>query len=319
MRVGTSKWIRPVAGGLALAALLASNAFAQTPAPTPTPLPAPVTTPVMEEPKPEPPKGPNTGALSLSAGVDFPTAYFFRGIRQETDGWIVQPYGELAFKLYEGSGAFTNLALTFGTWNSLHGGPSGIEGSTTDPQMWYESDFYTKLSATFFEALTAQVLYTAYMSPNDAFATVQEIAFGFNLNDSVWLGAFAFNPSILLAKELKNQADAGSDKGLYLQFGLTPGYTFNWGTAYPVTLSLPILLGLSLSDYYEFGTGQDDTFGYFQLGLAGSVPLAFIPASYGSWQLKGSVSWMHLGDNLKTVNRNDRNEFIGTIGIAFTY
>ena len=314
MRVRTSKWICRVAGGMTLAALLAGSAFAQTPAPTP-----PGFEPVKEEPKAEPPKGPNTGALSLSAGVDFPTAYFFRGIRQETDGWIVQPYGELGFKLYEGSGAFTNLALTFGTWNSLHGGPSGIEGSGSDPTSWYESDFYTRLSATFFEALTGQILYTAYMSPNDAFATVQEIAFGLSLNDRAWLGAFAFNPSVLLAKEVKNQTDAGSDKGLYLQLGLTPGYTFNSGTAYPVTLSLPILLGLSLKDYYEFGTGEDDTFGYFQMGLAASVPLAFIPAQFGSWQLKGSVSWMHLGDNLKTVNRNDRDEFIGTIGIAFTY
>lgn len=318
MRVRTLKSMCRVTGGLMLTALLASNAFAQTPAPT-TITTTPPPTPAKEEPKPEPPKGPNTGALSLSAGVDFPTAYFFRGIRQETDGWIVQPYGELGFKLYEGSGAFTNLALTFGTWNSLHGGPSGIEGSGSDPKSWYESDFYTRLSATFFEAFTGQILYTAYMSPNNSFATVQEIAFGLNVNDSTWLGAFALNPSILLAKELKNQADNGSEKGIYLQLGLAPAYTFNWGTAYPLTLSLPILLGLSLSDYYEFGTGQDDTFGYFQVGLAASVPLAFIPASFGSWQLKGSVSWMHLGDNLKTVNRDDRDQFIGTIGIAFTY
>jgi hypothetical protein len=302
---------------VALAVLVAGSAFAQTPPPTTTTTPAPA--PVKDEPKPEPPKGPNQGALSLSAGADVATAYFFRGIRQETDGWIVQPYGELGFKLYEGSGAFTNLALTFGTWNSLHGGRSGIEGSGSDPKSWYESDFYTRLSATFFEALTGQILYTAYMSPNDSFATVQEIAFGVSLNDSAWLGAFAFNPSILLAKEVKNQADAGSDKGLYLQLGLAPGYTFNFGTAYPVTLSLPILLGLSLKDYYEFGTGEDDTFGYFQMGLAASVPLAFIPASFGSWQLKGSANWLHLGDNLRAVNRNDRNEFIGTIGIAFTY
>jgi hypothetical protein len=83
---------------------------------------------------------PNTGRVSLAAGVDWTTDYFFRGILQEDDDYIFQPYGEIAFKLLEGGPAYGNLALTVGTWNSLHGGSTGVSGNATDPDLWYESD-----------------------------------------------------------------------------------------------------------------------------------------------------------------------------------
>ena len=50
-------------------------------------------------------KGPNAGRLSISAGVDWTSAYFFRGIKQETEDLILQPYGELGVKLVDQAGA----------------------------------------------------------------------------------------------------------------------------------------------------------------------------------------------------------------------
>ena len=226
---------------------------------------------------------PNTGRISIGAGVDVPTDYYFRGIVQETTDYIVQPYGELTVKLWDGVPAFGDLALTIGTWNSLHGGPTGVEGSNVDPKLWYESDFYTKIGWTMLEDLSASVVYTAYMSPNDAFATVQELALGLAYDDGKLLGPFALNPSALVAFEVKGQADGGDHQGVYLQLGLAPGYTFNAGSTYPVTLSLPLIVGLSLDDYYEFGTGGDSTFGYFQggVGLACRWPSCRRPSAPG--------------------------------------
>ena len=68
---------------------------------------------------------PNTGKISFSGGVDITTAYFFRGILQERDGFIIQPYGEVGFALYkgendEGKGDWSGLSLFGGTWASLH-------------------------------------------------------------------------------------------------------------------------------------------------------------------------------------------------------
>lgn len=266
-------------------------------------------------------KAPNTGRISLSAGLDYTTNYYFRGIVQETEDLILQPYGSLTFKLYEGTAGLTGLSLTAGTWNSLHWGPTGVDGgaSTTDPEVWYESDFYVSLAAQLFQDLTFSTTYTAYMSPNDFFQTVQEVAFGLSYNDSKLLGPFALNPSVLVAIETDGQADAGAHRGVYLQLGVAPGFTLFSNTSYPVSVSVPLTLGLSLSEYYEFATGDDDTFGYFSAGITASLPLAFIPAAFGSWQFKGGVQLLALGDNLKLVNRDDDFEVIGTFGIALAY
>jgi hypothetical protein len=265
-------------------------------------------------------KGPNTGRLSLSGGIDFPTDYYFRGIVQETRDYIIQPYGDLTFKLWDGVPAFSNLALTIGTWNSLHGGPTGIEGPNTDPKIWYESDFYTKVGWTMFENFSAGIIYTAYMSPNDFFGTVQELAVSLGFDDSKLLGPFSLKPTVLFAFEVKGQADAGAHKGIYMQAGITPSYTFLEKSTYPITLSVPVLVGVSVDEYYEFGSGKDSTFGYFQGGVGLSVPLAFIPASFGSWQIKTGVNVLQLGGNVRDVNKQrDPTEIIGSVGIAFTY
>jgi hypothetical protein len=252
--------------------------------------------------------------------VDWTSAYFFRGIKQETEDVILQPYGELTFKLVENAGALTSLSLTAGIWNSLHTGPTGSDSVTaSDPKVWYELDGYGKLSAVLGEDLTTYALYTAYLSPNNVFNTVQEIAFGVAYNDAKLLGPFALNPSFLVAFEFDGQADAGADKGVYAQIGIAPGYAFLADSASPVNLSVPLSVGLSLSDYYEFGTGSDDTFGYFSGGVTVSVPLAFIPPEFGKWLVKGGVTVLYLGDNLKAVNGGDEVQVIGTVGLAFTY
>jgi hypothetical protein len=264
-------------------------------------------------------KGPNTGRISFSGGMDYTTAYFFRGIFQEDDDYILQPYGDLTVRLWDDKGPLNAVGLTVGLWNSLHGGPSGVDGPNADPKVWYESDFYTKLSATVFEDLTAGLLYTAYMSPNDRFGTVQELALTLAYDDARLWGPFALRPSVVLAFELEGQADAGSHRGVYLQAGVSPGFTLFEKRRAPLSVTFPLLVGLSLSDYYEFGTGNDDTFGYFSGGVALGVPLAFIPAAYGSWQARAGVSVVILGDNLQQVNEGDDTAVIGSVGLALTY
>ncbi len=295
----------------AVAAVVMMTALSPAAAQTPAPTPAPTT-----------PPPPNTGRISISGGIDFPTDYYFRGIVQETEDTIMQPYLNLNIKLYEADeGVLTGLTFTTGIWNSLHWGPTGDKALVGDPHNWYEADAIAGLSATFFKDLTFGVTYTAYTSPNGFFNTVQEIALGLSYNDSKLLGPFALNPSILIAFETHGQADAGRNEGVYMQVGLAPGLTLFEKSSYPLTLTFPLTLGLSLSDYYErIGVGGgDDTFGYFSMGANLAVPLAFIPPSFGAWQLKASLQGLFLGENLKAANRGDGTEFIGSLGIAFTY
>ena len=263
-------------------------------------------------------KGPNRGNVSVSLGVEFPTAYFFRGILQEDRGFIAQPFLETNIKVYEGEGLLNSVGAKLGIWNSFQSQSPGVP---TDPTGWYETDLYGGLTFGLFDKLQAGVIYTAYISPNNSFGTVQEIAFKLAYDDSKLLGPFALSPSVLIAVELDGQADAGliSNEGVYLQLGIQPGFKLFEDAKYPVSVTFPMTLGLGFDDYYEFNTGNNDTFGYFDLGLVVGIPLAFIPAAYGTWEIHAGVHFFFLGDNLETVNRGDSFEAVGTFGISMTY
>jgi len=260
--------------------------------------------------------GENKGRISLSAGADFSHAYYFRGILQTNKSFVAQPYGDVTFNLYEGENGLNSVGATLGFWNSFH---SRNTVDVSDPTAWYEVDLYGGFTFGLFDSLETGVTYTAYISPNNAFSTVQEISFSFSFDDSELLGDFALSPSLLLAAEVKGQADGGSNKGVYLQLGVEPGLTLIESENYPVSLSFPLTLGLSISDYYQNSTGDDDTFGYFDLGVNVSVPLSFIPADYGSWEVFVRGDFLFLGDNLEAVNDGDAFEAIGTIGISLAY
>ena len=91
-----------------------------------------------------------------------------------------------------------------------------------------------------------------------------------------------------------------------------------------MTLSFPIIVGLSLSNYYEDSDDQDDdTFGYASVGVVASVPLPF-PARFGAWTFSAGVTVLFLGDNAEDLSDfNGTGEedlhIIGRVGISASY
>ena len=264
---------------------------------------------------------PNTGKVSFSTGLDFSHAYFFRGIIQETDGFIAQPYGEIAFELFEDTEGLNTGSLALGFWNSLHSGPSGSGGPSVNTTAWYEMDFYAGLSLGLVGQWQADVVYTQHMSPNDTFSTVKELALSLAFDDSERMGALALAPYVMLAIETSGNA-AGIDSGAYVEFGVGPGLPLEDS---PVSLTFPVTLGLSLSDYYQnvdpmvSMVGDNDAFGYFDLGLIASVPLLGVNESYGSWEVSGGVHLLFLGDSLEALNAGDQFQAIGSFGVSIGY
>lgn len=164
--------------------------------------------------------GPNQGKISMSAGFDVTTAYFFRGIFQENQGLIVQPWLDATATLTD------QLAMTFGIWNSFHdtqtlrdGGAARSDGG--GPNDWYEADLYVGFSYSGVENMELGLTYTALTSPNDAFGTVQELGFSLAYDDSaMWQDtpiASGLQPSVTVVVELDGQSDGGTEEGVYLQ------------------------------------------------------------------------------------------------------
>jgi hypothetical protein len=259
---------------------------------------------------------PNTGRLSISGGTDITTAYFFRGILQERDGFIIQPYAELGVNLYKGEGPLSGLSLFGGFWNSIHQEATGA--SATELDVLYEQDWYGGLQLGLLDnRVTTRAFYIAYTSPNDAFATVQEVDLSAALDDSEWLGAFAMKPTILFGFETENTA-FGTERGQYMELGVSPGFNIIDSDTVPVTLSFPNKVGVSLDDYYEVTDDNEDFFGYYSGGIKLSVPLAFIPEDYGAWSASGGVQFLVLGRNTGDLNDEDFWT-VGTWGVSMAY
>ena len=266
----------------------ADQAAAQAPAPAAAPAPAPK-------------------RATLTTGIDFPTAYMFRGIFQEDEGFITQPFVDLGIALYSGNGDLKAVSANVGNWDSIHSGPSGSE---LNDNAWYESDYYG--SVTFnINKFKPGALYTAYTSPNNGFGTVHELAAVFAYDDSG--GKFALSPKVVLAFELSGQADAGDNKGTYLELGIRPGIKLG---KTPATLSIPVKLGLSLHDYYELPEGSD-TFGYFDTGFIAGVPLPI--KGKVAWEVHGGVDLLWFGNNLTLRNHDDGFKAVGSFGFSITY
>ena len=249
---------------------------------------------------------PNAGAITLTTAVDFPSVYFFRGIRQEADPKLTTfAAGDVGIALFSGDGGLKSAAVNVGVWNSLH---TGTSGSNADKSAHYEEDFYASLSLGFARGVTVTPTFTAYTSPNAFFGTVQELSFKV-------AHASKFAPYGLVAAELKGQADGGANKGTYAEFGVAPSWALGGSS---ITAAIPVKVGLSLKDYYET-SGVDNKFGFVDAGVLLTVPFTGIPSSFGSWNVHGGVNFLGFGDTTKAFNNGDAGQVVVSGGIGMTY
>ena len=261
--------------------------------------------------------GPNSGSVQFSLGMDFTTAYFFRGILQERDGFIWQPYGEINVPFYvDEGGTLSKAGFFIGSWNSIQSEKTLQSGS--GPSNWYESDIYTGFKFSLLDTVEFKPFFIAYTYPGGAFNTVSEMDFAVSLNDAKWLDKFALNPSALMAWEIHNTA-LGTKEGTYAEVNIRPSFTVYDDETYPVSLAIPMTVGMSVSDYFESPSGRDQGFGYYKGGLVASVPLGFMPEEYGSWSISAGPSVYVFNSNLKNYNKGNNPWVVGTVSLTFSY
>jgi hypothetical protein len=250
---------------------------------------------------------------TFNGAIDFPTVYFFRGIRQEADPkFTTFVAGDLGVSLLaDGSGGVKTAGVNFGTWNAFLTGTSGSDPLADNA--FYESDLYASLTLGFGGGVSITPMFTAYTSPNDVFKTVKEVSFKVaHANKAATYALVAFE----LGGDDSGQADGGSELGTYLELGIGPSWPLADGKA---TLAIPVKVGLSLKDYYEL-SGEDKKFGYIDVGALITVPL-----SGGKWNVHGGVDVFGLGDMTGAANSDpDTGEarkswVIASGGIGFTF
>jgi len=244
----------------------------------------------------------------------------------EDQGFIAQPYIELDFTLQEGDGFISKTVAFGGIWSSLHsqhtdqGLASGTPGvSATD--VWYENDWYFGVAFDLAKNFNLNLSYWEFTSPNDGFGTSKNLQAKLAYNDvDAWGGkGFALKPYGIVFIETDGKAGSGSDEGVYIELGIEPTvYSFNSDSAYPVAISVPVKVGLGFSDFYE----DDETLGFVSAGLKLSVPLAFIPSSYGSWSAYSSVTYYFYGDGVDDFNKlagDGDDDIVAAFGVSMTF
>ena len=253
--------------------------------------------------------GPNSGALTFTGGLDVPSVYFFRGIRQEGDPKLTLfPYGDI------GIAVSSKATINFGVWDSLQTGSTGTDGPSG--RLHYEEDFYATLNLGLGGGVGLGTTFTAYTSPNAIFTTAKEISFKISK-------AHRLAPYGIVALEIggdgSGQADNGAKKGTYIELGVGPSWPLGGGKR---TLAIPVKIGLSAKDYYE-ANGKDHKFGFFDVGAVVTLPLTGVPSQFGTWNVHAGGDILVLGaDRAFNVNSDGdakRNQFIVLFGIGVGY
>lgn len=250
------------------------------------------------------------GIISLEGALTLPTAYVFRGYVYDNTGWIFQPELTLSLNLPQlQENDVVSITPYVGTWNSIHENKSPEE-----PRHWLETDFVAGVDFEI-DAWTVGLVYYYYISPGEAFEDVQELGITLSYDDSeLGLLPLPLNPYVGVFRELDVTELS------YLEVGLEPTYEVNVGSL-PVTLTMPLVLGMSVDDYYVDSDGDEETIGYWSVGLNAAVPLEFLnQATGGQWELNVGVNYYYLQAQSAQDSNHDRDDrVVGSVGLGFAF
>lgn len=243
----------------------------------------------------------NAGALRLSGGLDLPSVYLFRGIVQEREpGLTVTPWADLSWSTRA-------VRVHLGTWHALLSGSSGLDGPTG--RLHYEERFSAGAAVPLPGGVLVDATYTGYSSPGAMFEGRHELAV--RIDPRRW-----FNTYALVAFELDGAAD-GADRGTgtYVELGATPDVPLG---LWHGRLAVPVRLGVSAKDYYQRFGRDDRAFGFFSTGALVTIPLGQ-GGPTGSWDLHGGIDLYLLGDTPRSMNRGERQQAVGHVGLSLRY
>jgi len=265
--------------------------------------------------------------ISGLTGVTFTSDYNSRGLLLENQGFIAQPYGELDFLITESKdGPLNKLTLFGGVWSSLHSEGTFAQHSPTD---WFEFDWYVGASADWGKLNTA-FSYWEFISPNGAFGTARNFQLKLSYDDtSLWNNkpweGFGLKPYAIIFVETAGKAGTGKDRGIYLELGVAPSYTFSPKSDYPITVAVPVTVGLGFSDFYGDGSASNDNefYGFSSIGVAASVPLKFM-SDYGAWTLTAGGYFYHFGPGVDWFNKattagDSDIDLVGSVGVSIAF
>lgn len=260
----------------------------------------------------ERPPADDAGSLPvmLSGGLDFASAFYFRGYLQADHGPIVQPYLNLftAHPLNEELVIRPYVSLFhsahFAENNRMADMSDVMAGSVISSRDWSIDTRYAYY--------TMSPLMRTPVHELGAKASWNLLSLWDDAGDRQPIGVRPF--AGVFGDYITDQQQVQ----LYANLGIEPSWRFDLaGTK--VGLGLPIEWGLGGNRYYFNSDGSNAAYGYFSSTLTASVALPAL-TNRGQWFLNASVQYLHLAADSVQAAGDGRNDVgIGKIGLSFVY
>ena len=227
-----------------------------------------------------------TGTLSLMVDTHFIS--YGQDVWAAGNSWrdpLFHPSIELNFNFGNG---FKGILGTW--WDVNDNADSSIGNAIQEVDVWLGVGYA-------YENWSFTALYQEWLYANQS-----ERILDFKVAYAHWL-----NPSLTLHARVDGAEPF--DEGLVTVLGIAPGKTFE--DLANLTVSIPVNVSFDTDNYH----GGDAGFGFASVGVAASVPLAFMP---GSWSLNAGVTLYHTNDEVIPGNP-DETFVTGSMGVALAF
>ncbi len=223
-----------------------------------------------------------------------------RGMDVSRQGIVFQPLMLAFFNLYksdEKDAIINDVTILGGFWNCFgtHQLPATQGNATGNKTGWYETDPIAGISVGFAKNFKVSVTYTAFNMQIYDIPFSQHLETKVSYDDSEYLKAFALHPYFLYWQELDGKAVSNTDPNPstshYFDVGITPGYTFK--DFYSVRVEAPCRILMAADSFYGTAAGATTFVSLYEIGLKASMPLAFMPSTYGHWGANLGVKYMN--------------------------
>jgi len=248
--------------------------------------------------------------VMFSGGLDFASAYYFRGYLQADHGPIVQPY----LNIFTTQTVQEDLVIRpyVSMFNSTHYAANNRMADMSDVMVG---------AVTNWKGFAIDSRYAFYTMSPEMRTPVHELGAKVSYNiltrwqDYESLKPFAVRPFFGIYGDYIPEQDTVQ---VFMNVGIEPSWRFEVaGTK--VGLGLPIDWGLGGNGYYFNADGSNAAYGYFGSGLTASVALP-VPEVCGKWFINTSIQYLHLAaDSVQVAGEEHNDVAIGKIGLSFVY
>lgn len=260
----------------------------------------------------EAPPADDAGSLPvmLSGGLDFASAYYFRGYLQADHGPIMQPY----LNIFTSQTINEDLVIRpyVSLFNSTHFAPNNRMADMSDVMLGAVTSWNGFLIDSRYAYYNMSPLMRTPVHEIGAKVSYDVLTF-WEGNDA--LKPFSLKPFAAAYGEFIPEEGLSQ---LFANVGIEPTWRFEVAKT-KVGVGLPIDWGLGGNGYYFNSNGSNAALGYFSTALTASVAIP-VPDQYGKWFLNTSIQYLHLvADSVQAVGEGHNDVAIGKIGLSFIF